>query len=116
MCHSAPTSHVDELVVWRRERDGDYVFMGFSCTLLVQGTSSISLGKVREWIFTRSGKREREREENTMVKRGGARRRRRGGQRGGDHGGDDEAMAMTILTSRPDEPSHWICRAWPRRR
>ncbi|BAS98729.1 Os06g0631425 [Oryza sativa Japonica Group] len=40
-----------------------------------------------------------------MVKRGGARRRRRGGQRGGNHGGDDEAMAMTILTSRPDEPS-----------
>lgn len=62
MCHSAPTSHVDELVVWRRERDGDYIFMGFSCTLLVPGTSSTSLGKVREWVFTRSRKQGRERE------------------------------------------------------
>lgn len=62
MCHSAPTSHVDELVAWRRERDGDYVFMGFSCTLLVPGTSSTSLGKVREWVFTRSRKQGRERE------------------------------------------------------
>lgn len=56
-------------------------------------------------LYAQQEAREREREENTMVKRGGARRRRRGGQRGGNHGGDDEAMAMTILTSRPDEPS-----------